>query len=120
MYETIIYEVKDSIAIVTINREKALNAINNQVLADLDKVLDEIKADKEIRGLILTGAGRSFVAGADIAAMSVMNEEEGFNFGVYGNGVFRKIMKKAVVIVVVMRYVLSNDDLSEEIAGQFQ
>ncbi|MBR4024384.1 MAG: enoyl-CoA hydratase/isomerase family protein, partial [Firmicutes bacterium] len=57
----------------------------------LDKVLDEIKADKNIRGLILTGAGRSFVAGADIAAMSVMNEEEGFNFGVYGNGVFRKI-----------------------------
>ena len=91
MYETIIYEVKDSIATVTINIEKALNAINNQVMADLDKVLDEIKADTNIRGLILTGAGRSFVAGADIAAMSVMNEEEGFNFGVYGNGVFRKI-----------------------------
>ena len=54
-------------------------------------MLDEIKADKDIRGLIITGAGRSFVAGADIAAMSVMNEEEGFNFGVYGNGVFRKI-----------------------------
>ena len=46
MFETINYEVKDSIGILTINREKALNAINNQVLSDLDKVLDEIKADK--------------------------------------------------------------------------
>lgn len=91
MFETINYEVKDSIGILTINREKALNAINNQVLSDLDKVLDEIKADKELRGLVITGAGRSFVAGADIAAMSTMNEEEGHQFGVYGNGVFRKI-----------------------------
>ncbi len=91
MYETIIYEVKDSIGILTINREKALNAINNQVLADLDKVLDEIKADKELRGLVITGAGRSFVAGADIAAMSVMDEAAGLDFGVYGTGVFRKI-----------------------------
>ena len=87
MYETINYEVKDSIAILTINREKALNAINSQVLTDLSNALDEIKANKELRGLVITGAGRSFVAGADIAAMSVMDEKEGYEFGVYGNGV---------------------------------
>ena len=78
MFETINYEVKDSIGILTITREKALNAINDQVMAELSQKLDEIKEDKELRGLIVTGAGRSFVAGADIATQSVMNEPEGF------------------------------------------
>ncbi len=91
MYETLKYEVNGNIATVTISREQALNALNRQVLEDLDKVLDEIKSDKDVRGLIITGAGRSFVAGADIAAMSTMNEQEGFDFGVFGAGVFRKI-----------------------------
>ncbi len=91
MFETINYEVKDSVGILTITREKALNAINGQVVADLDKVLDEIKADKDLRGLIVTGAGRSFVAGADISAMQPMNEEEGFNWGANSSAVFRKL-----------------------------
>ena len=91
MFETINYEVKDSVGILTITREKALNAINGQVVADLDKVLDEIKADKDLRGLIVTGAGRSFVAGADISAMQPMNEEEGFNWGANSSVVFRKL-----------------------------
>jgi len=91
MYETLKYEVNGNVGIITISREQALNALNRQVLEDLDKVLDEIKADKDVRGLVITGAGRSFVAGADIAAMSTMNEQEGFDFGVFGAGVFRKI-----------------------------
>ena len=90
MFETINYEVKDQIGILTITREKALNAINDQVMAELSQKLDEIKEDKELRGLIVTGAGRSFVAGADIATQSVMNEKEGFEWGVYGTSVFRK------------------------------
>ena len=102
MYETIKYEVNGNIAIVTISREQALNALNRQVLEDLDKVLDEIKADKELRGLVITGAGRSFVAGADIAAMSTMNEEEGFQFGVYGAGVFRKIELLDIPVVAAV------------------
>ena len=102
MYETIKYEVNGNIAIVTISREQALNALNRQVLEDLDKVLDEIKADKDLRGLVITGAGRSFVAGADIAAMSTMNEEEGFQFGVYGAGVFRKIELLDIPVVAAV------------------
>ncbi|MBQ7702802.1 MAG: enoyl-CoA hydratase/isomerase family protein [Firmicutes bacterium] len=102
MYETLKYEVNGNIAIVTISREQALNALNRQVLEDLDKVLDVIKADRDLRGLVITGAGRSFVAGADIAAMSTMNEEEGFQFGVFGAGVFRKIELLDIPVVAAV------------------
>ena len=102
MYETVKFEVKDSVAIVTITREKALNAINGQVVSDLDQVIEEIKADKNIRGLIITGAGRSFVAGADIASMSTMNEEEGFNWGVNSSAVFRKIETLDIPVIAAV------------------
>ena len=102
MYETLKYEVNGNVGIITISREQALNALNRQVLEDLDKVLDEIKADKDVRGLVITGAGRSFVAGADIAAMSTMNEQEGFDFGVFGAGVFRKIEQLDIPVIAAV------------------
>ena len=67
----ILLEKKGSIAVATINRPKALNALNSQVLEDLNELLDLVKADEEIRALVLTGSGeKAFVAGADIAEMS--------------------------------------------------
>ncbi len=90
MLEYVKYEVKDAIGILTISREKALNAINKQVMDEIAAILEEIEADKELRGLIITGAGRAFVAGADIASQSVMNSEEGYNWGANGNRVFRR------------------------------
>ena len=57
---------------------------------EIAAVLEEIEADKYLRGLIITGAGRAFVAGADIASQSVMNLEEGYNWGANGNRVFRR------------------------------
>ena len=66
----IVYEQKGSYAVITISREKALNALNSQVLEELDATLDAVNLD-EVRCLILTGAGqKSFVAGADIGEMS--------------------------------------------------
>ena len=66
-YENIIYDVNEGIATITFNRPKALNALNQALLAELSTALDEIAADENIRVLILTGAGeKSFVAGADI------------------------------------------------------
>ena len=62
----ILYEVKDAVATITINRPKALNALNSQVLDELDATLDAIDLNT-VRAVILTGAGdKSFVAGADI------------------------------------------------------
>ena len=65
-YETLIYEKEDGIGIVTLNRPDRLNAINLQLIFDLEDVLDEVYEDAEVKTLILTGAGRGFCAGADV------------------------------------------------------
>jgi len=91
--EFIKYEEEGQIAILTINRPKALNALNSQVLDELDKTLDSIDKEK-IRALIVTGAGeKSFVAGADIAEMSTLTKKQGEEFSKKGNDVeFVQIM----------------------------
>lgn len=87
----VIYEEKKNIAIITIFRPKALNALNTRVLEELDQVVDSIDKDK-IRCVILTGAGeRAFVAGADIEEMSNLSIEEAEVFAKKGNRVFQKI-----------------------------
>lgn len=89
--EFVLYEQKGAVGVVTINREKALNALNSAVLDELNQILDEVNAD-EVRCLILTGAGqKSFVAGADIGEMSSLTKAEGEAFGKKGNDVFRKL-----------------------------
>ena len=84
-------EKKGPVGIVTMNRPEALNALDKQVLEDLNTVLDQVEADPEILVAIVTGAGRSFVAGADIGQMSNFTAVEGKAFGAYGNGVFLKL-----------------------------
>ncbi|HIQ92399.1 MAG TPA: enoyl-CoA hydratase/isomerase family protein [Candidatus Copromonas avistercoris] len=85
------YEQDGYVGIITINRPEALNALNTQVLEDLDKVIDGISLN-DTRAVIVTGAGsKSFVAGADIAAMSNMTVQEGREFGKFGNDIFRKL-----------------------------
>lgn len=87
----ILYEQKGQTGVITINREKALNALNSQVLDELNATLDAVNLD-EVRCLIITGAGsKSFVAGADIGEMSTLTKAEGEAFGKKGNDVFRKI-----------------------------
>ena len=89
--EFILYEQKGAVGVITINREKALNALNSTVLEELDQTLDGVNLD-EVRCLILTGAGeKSFVAGADIGEMSTLTKAEGDSFGKKGNEVFRKL-----------------------------
>ncbi|NLU24940.1 MAG: short-chain-enoyl-CoA hydratase [Clostridiales bacterium] len=88
----VLLEKKEHIAIATINRPQALNALNSEVLTDLDELVAEVTADKDIYALILIGAGeKAFVAGADIGEMSGLTKEGGEAFGEHGNGVFRKI-----------------------------
>lgn len=85
------YEVNGAVATLTINRPEALNALNAQVLSDLDAVLDGIDLDT-VRCVIVRGAGeKSFVAGADIAQMKGLNAVEAEAFGKQGNDVFRKL-----------------------------
>ena len=95
-------EKQGHVGIVTIDRQEALNALNSQVLSDLDAVIDQVAADDEIYVMILTGAGRSFVAGADIGEMKGFSSIEGKKFGVHGGGVFLKLenMAKPVIAAV--------------------
>lgn len=88
----VLLEKKGNIAVATINRPKALNALNSQVLEDLNELVELVKADEEIRALVLTGCGeKAFVAGADIGEMSTLTKAGGEAFGKKGNDVFRKL-----------------------------
>lgn len=89
--EFVKYEVEGAVGVVTIDRQKALNALNSQVLEELDATFDAVDVNT-VRCIILTGAGdKSFVAGADIGEMSTLTKAEGEAFGKKGNDVFRKI-----------------------------
>ena len=95
-------ERRDHVGIVTIDRPEALNALNSQVLSDLDAVLDQVEADEAVYVVILTGAGRSFVAGADIGEMKGFTSADGRKFGVHGGSVFLKLenLSKPVIAAV--------------------
>ena len=100
--EFIPYEVEGQIGIITINRPKALNALNSAVLDELDKTLDAVDQEA-IRCLILTGAGeKSFVAGADIGEMSTLTKAEGEAFGKKGNDVFRKLETFPIPVIAAV------------------
>ena len=68
MSQTVRFEKQDNIAIVTIDRPEALNALNGDVITELEQVVTALESDRDVRCMILTGEGRSFVAGADIGA----------------------------------------------------
>ena len=96
------YEQEGYVGIITINRPKALNALNSEVLKDLEAVIDAVDLDAT-RALILTGAGeKSFVAGADIGEMSTLTKAEGEAFGKIGNDVFRKIETLPIPVIAAV------------------
>ena len=84
-------EQKGHVAILTIDRPEALNALTADVLRDLGEAMDAVEANDEAYVVILTGAGRSFVAGADIGEMKPLTAVEGKAWGNAGNDVFLKV-----------------------------
>ena len=96
-------EKEGNLAIITINRPKALNALNSDTLKDLDVAITNIENDNDIYCVILTGAGeKSFVAGADIAEMKDLDSKGGEEFGLLGNKVFRRLetLNKPVIAAI--------------------
>ena len=91
MYENIKYEIKGNIGYLTINRPKALNALNTDVLNELSSVLGEIKSNDDLKAVILTGEGKAFVAGADIAQMKDLNAVDGRAMMLAGHKVMNAI-----------------------------
>lgn len=107
-WEYIKLEKEGKIAFITIDRPKTLNAIDSNVLKELNTAFDLLEDEPEIRVVILTGAGeKAFVAGGDIAAMRAMSPEEGHKFVYAGHALLRKIEKcNKVVIAMVNGYAL--------------
>lgn len=96
------YSQDGYIGIITVNRPKALNALNEEVLKDIEAAFDAVDLEAT-RVIIVTGAGeKSFVAGADIAAMSVMTKAEGEAFGKFGNDIFRKIETFPIPVIAAV------------------
>lgn len=101
-YKNILLEKQDHICILTINRPQVLNALNTAVLEELNNALYEIENNEDIFIVIVTGIGKSFVAGADIAEMKAKTPNEAARFSELGAEVFRKleIMEKPTIAAV--------------------
>lgn len=95
----------DKVVVLTITSPETLNALNSAILGELDDFVTALAADIadpaawSPRALVITGAGRSFVAGADISEMAGLCEEEGYAFGVRGAGVFKKIEDLPIPVI---------------------
>jgi enoyl-CoA hydratase len=102
MYENLTYELKSGIAYITINRPQALNALNCDLLDELYSVFNDASNDEEVQAIILTGEGKAFVAGADIAEMNMLNAIEGKAMMAKGHTVmnFVESIEKPVIAAV--------------------
>lgn len=102
MYENIKYEVKDGIAFITVNRPKAMNALNNDVLDELFAAFYEVSKDSAVNAVILTGEGKAFVAGADIATMHELDPVEGRKMMIRGHNVMNLMETIEIPIIAAV------------------
>ena len=96
------FEQQGPVAVLTIDRPEALNALNTQVLCDLDAAITQVEQSPDVRAVILTGAGRSFVAGADIGEMKQFAAVDGKKFGVHGTGIFLRLENLTVPVIAAV------------------
>jgi Enoyl-CoA hydratase/carnithine racemase len=102
-YQNLLFDKDNGIGIVTINRPKALNALNEATVRELDKIIDVLEQDDSVKTVILTGSGeKSFVAGADIVEMKDKSAMEGRAWGILAQAVFNKLenLSKPVIAAV--------------------
>jgi enoyl-CoA hydratase len=90
-YELLLLEISDRIATVTINRPDKLNALSDAMMREIGAAMDELAANKDVGVIILTGAGRAFVAGADIARLAAVATGELEKHARVGQAVFRRV-----------------------------
>jgi enoyl-CoA hydratase len=106
-YQILKINIADRIAVVTISRPAAMNALNTAFFQELNHFLDDLEPRDDVKVLVITGEGKAFVAGADIAEMVHKNETEGHAFSVFGQRTFDRLEKiKIPVIAAVNGYAL--------------
>lgn len=89
--EHIQYEIVDRVVWMTFNRPKAYNALNREMLQELNQLIELIKVDDDVDLIVLTGEGKAFIAGADISEMVNMTNEEAKAYGTFGATVFHQL-----------------------------
>jgi len=102
-YSTILLDLRDGIATITVNRPDKRNALNGTVIRELGEAAAALEADESVRGIILTGAGpKAFVAGADISELASQTPLDGKARSLVGQAVFRRYeaMRKPVVAAI--------------------
>ncbi len=103
MFQTLLTSIENGIYTITINRPDKLNALNKIVLDELNKALDEVRDNNEIRSVIITGAGpKAFVAGADISEFGGLNKAEAMALAQRGQDTFARIENSAKPIVAAV------------------
>ncbi len=95
-------EVKDLIAWVTISRPEAMNALNTRFFNEMDQVVAEIDARDDVRVMVITGEGKAFVAGADIAEMVDKTQDEGSAFSRLGQNTFRSLGEMKIPVIAAI------------------
>lgn len=101
-YEILKLETNNCIAVLTISRPQAMNALNSKFFTEMNEMLSELEKRNDIRVMILTGEGKAFVAGADIAEMSDMNAEQGKQFSKTGHDTFNRIENLAFPVIAAV------------------
>jgi enoyl-CoA hydratase len=103
MYNTLLTSIENNILTLTINRPDKLNALNNEVLTELNTVLDEIEKNDEIKSVIITGAGpKSFVAGADISEFVGLDKRQARALAKRGQDTFKRIETSSKPIIAAV------------------
>lgn len=103
MYETLLVNIEGGTCTITINRPDKLNAINKTVMDELNKAIDEVYNNAEIRAAIITGSGsKAFVAGADISEFQGLSKEQGMALAKKGHDIFFKIENAPKPIVAAV------------------
>jgi len=101
-YQILTSVVTDGVATVTISRPQALNALNTQFFHEMDSMASELAANPEVRVMVITGEGKAFVAGADIAEMVHKNQDEGSAFSRLGQNTFRSLEKLPFPVIAAI------------------
>ena len=101
-YEFLTLAVHDRIATLTLNRPDKLNALNTATIAELGVALDDVHARSDVGGVIVTGAGRAFAAGADISELAGLSEEDARNFAAHGQAIFDKFEQGRIPVIAAV------------------
>lgn len=101
-FQNITFEVDGAVATITLNRPKALNALNSVTLAELGRAIEAVAASDAIRAVLLTGAGKAFVAGADISEMADLSAAAAEGFARQGQRLFHAIEALGVPVIAAI------------------